>query len=625
MRIGLNVGPERPPDRLRDFIGCAAAQTLWGLFCERVRRTPEDIAYREYDSVAGSWRDHEWQAIAKRTDRFRSALAHEGLNPGDRVAVLLPNCTDWVCFDMAAHSLGLVVVATYPHDSAVNNAFIVGHSDARVVIVDSLARWETLHPYRSEFPLLKSVWVRSEDPITTSGTGYPSLKCLSDLLSGKFPIPADYAAAPAALATLIYTSGTTGQPKGVMLSHRALLWNAEAAAAFVPPRTDDVFLSILPLAHAFERTVGYYLAMAGGAAVAYARSAQQIREDLLTVRPSVLVGVPRLYERMYAAILAQVEGSALRSALLHRAKALGCRQFEATQHRGPTLDLAARVAWFVLKRLIADRVMASFGGRLRVAVSGGAPLDQSVAEFLVGLGLPVIEGYGLTEAAPVVSGNAFEDNMPGSVGRPLNGVEVKLSDQGELLVRSPAVMMGYWKNQSQTERVLDAAGWLATGDIGEIRDGRIFIRGRLKEIIVLSIGEKVNPNLVEAEIARDTLFDQVAVIGDGRPFVSALVVLSIAGWQRLAKDNDLDPEQPNAEPVKARILARMESLLTALPAYAKVRAVHLCLEPWTIDTGLLTPTLKVKREVLQQRFAREIEALYAGHWMPGNRGQPPSL
>jgi long-chain acyl-CoA synthetase len=407
-----------------------------------------------------------------------------------------------------------------------------------------------------------------------------------------------------------------------MLSHHALLWNAEAAAAIVPPRADDVFLSILPLAHAFERTVGYYLPMAGGAAVAYARSVQQVREDLITVRPTVLLGVPRLYERMYAAILAQVEGSALRSALLHRAKALGWRQFEAVQHRAAKPDLAARFAWFLLRPLVADRIMAAFGGRLRVAVSGGAPLDRSVAEFLVGLGLPVLEGYGLTEAAPVVSGNAFEDNLPGSVGRPLNGVEAKLSDQGQLLVRSPAVMMGYWKDQSQTERVLDAAGWLATGDIGEIQDGRLFIRGRLKEMIVLSIGEKVNPNLVEAEIARDTLFDQVAVIGDGRPFVAALAVLNTAAWKRLAKNSDFDSEQPNSEPVKAEILARMESLLTALPAHAKVRAVHLSLEPWTIDTGLLTPTLKVKREVLQQRFAREIEALYAGHWMPRPTGRP---
>ncbi len=616
MKGCLNAGSEQPSGQLDDFIGCDEARTLWGLFCERVRCTPEGIAYREYDGVAGSWRDYEWQAIAKRTDRFRSALAHEGLTPGDRVAVLLPNSTDWVCFDMAAHSLGLVVVAIYPHDSAASSAFILGHSDARVLIVDTLARWEALHAYRSEFPLLKSVRVRSGGPITTAANARPNLRRLDDILHEEFPLPAAYPTAPTSLATLIYTSGTTGQPKGVMLSHHALLWNAEAAAAIIPPRTDDVFLSILPLAHAFERTAGYYLAMAGGAAVAYARSAQQLREDLVVVRPTVLLGVPRLYERMYAAILAQVEGSTLRNALLQRAKALGWRQFEATQHRGPRLELAAGLAWFALKRLVADRVTASFGGRLRVAVSGGAPLDRSVAEFLVGLGLPVVEGYGLTEAAPVVSANAVEDNLPGSVGRPLKGLEVKLSDQGELMVRSPAVMMGYWKDQTQTERALDAAGWLSTGDMGEIRDGRIFIPGRLKEIIVLSTGEKVNPNLVEAEIARDTLFDQVAVVGDGRPFVAALAVLNIAAWKRLAGDDDVDPEQPNAEPVKTKILARIEPLLTTLPAYARIRAVHLCLEPWTIDAGLLTPTLKIKRDVVQRRFAKEIDALYTGHWIP---------
>ena len=616
MKGRLNVGSEQPFRRLHDFIRYDKAQTLWGLFCERVRRTPAGIAYQEYDGVAGNWRDYEWQAIANRTDRFRSALAHEGLTPGDRVAVLLPNSTDWVCFDMAAHSLGLVVAAIYPHDSAANSAFILGHSDARVLIADTLVRWEALHAYRSEFPFLKSVWLRSGDPVATTAKAHPNLRRLDDILNEESPLPAAYPTAPTSLATLIYTSGTTGRPKGVMLSHHALLWNAEATAAIIPPRTDDVFLSILPLAHAFERTVGYYLAMAGGAAVAYARSAQQFREDLVAIRPTVLLGVPRLYERMHAAILGQVGGSALRSALLQRAKALGWRQFETAQHRGPKLDLAARLAWIVLKSLVADRVMSSFGGRLRAAVSGGAPLDRSVAEFLIGLGLPVVEGYGLTEAAPVVSANATEDNLPGSVGRPLKGLEVRLSDQGELMVRSPAVMMGYWKDQTQTERVLDAAGWLSTGDLGEIRDGRIFIPGRLKEIIVLSTGEKVNPNLVEAEITRDTLFDQVAVIGDSRPFVAAVAVLNRAAWNRLAKDFGADPERPNAEPVKTRILARIKSLLMALPAYAHVGAVHLTLEPWTIDAGLLTPTLKVKREDVQRRFAKEIEALYAGHWIP---------
>ncbi len=616
MKVGLNAGSEQPSGRLHDFIGCDEARTLWGLFRERVRRTPEGIAYQEHDGVAGSWRDYRWQAIADRIDCFRSALAREGLAAGDRVAVLLPNGIDWVCFDMAAHSLGLVVVAIYPHDSAASSAFILGHSDARVVIVDTPARWEALQAYRSEFPLLKSIWVRSGGPIATAANAHLVLRRLGDILNGEFQLPAVHPTAPTSLATLIYTSGTTGQPKGVMLSHHALLWNVEAAAAIIPPRTDDVFLSILPLAHAFERTVGYYLAMAGGAAIAYARSAQQFREDLVAIRPTVLLGVPRLYERMHAAIHAQVGDSALRSALLRNAKALGWRQFEAAQHRGPKLDLAARLAWFVLKRLVADRVTASFGGRLRVAVSGGAPLVQSVAEFLVGLGLPVVEGYGLTEAAPVVSANSIADNLPGSVGRSLKGIRIKLTDQGELMVRSPAVMTGYWKDQTQTERVLDAAGWLSTGDIGEIQDGRIFIRGRLKEIIVLSTGEKVNPNLAEAEITRDALFDQVAVIGDGRPFVTAIAVLNIAAWQRLASDYNVDPERPNVEPVKRKVFARIESLLAALPAYARVRAVHLCLEPWTIDAGLLTPTLKIKRDVVQRRFAKEIDALYAGHWIP---------
>jgi long-chain acyl-CoA synthetase len=409
---------------------------------------------------------------------------------------------------------------------------------------------------------------------------------------------------------LIYTSGTTGRPKGVMLSHRALLWNAQGSAAIVPPLRSDVFLSVLPLAHAFERTVGYYLPMVGGCAVAYSRSPQDLPEDLVAIRPTAMLGVPLLYQRMAIAVRAKTANNLIKQMLLRVAASIGWRRFEAGQHRGKP-GLAVRMVGPILDILVAKPVRAAFGGSLRVAISGGAPLDGEVARLLMGLGVPLVEGYGLTEAAPVVAANALDDNLPGSVGRLLKGVAAKLTGEGELLVRSPSTMMGYWKNDVETARVLDAEGWLSTGDAAEIIDGRIFIRGRLREMIVLSIGEKVNPSIVEAELTRDPLFSQALVAGDRQPFLVAVIVLNAGSWKRFAAENGLDPEQPNHPLSKIELLARVTALLSGLARYAQVRALHLTLQPWTIEAGQLTPTLKIKRDVVLRLFSREIDELYA--------------
>ena len=594
-----------------DTIAARQAATLWGLFCERVRRSPDAIAYRDYDHSKAGWRDHTWRMIAERVDRFRAAMARENITAGDRVAILLPNGIDWVCLDLAAHGSGLVVVGLYPHDTAVSNAYILGHSDARLVLLDSEARWKSLWSFRSEFPSLKRVWIRNAGGRAAAPTTEPIVRKLADVLANAPEPPVQHPAAPSDLATLIYTSGTTGRPKGVMLSHVAILRNAQATAAVIPPRQDDVFLSILPMAHVFERTVGYYLPVMGGCTVAFARSVQDLPEDLVAIRPTVMLNVPLLYERMSAAIWAEAAASAVKRNLLRLTAYVGWRRFVAEQSSASP-GLAVRLLWPIFKLYVATRVLAAFGGRVRVAISGGAPLDQDVARLLIGLGLPLVEGYGLTETGPVVAANGLADNLPGSVGRPLEGIEVKLSSTGELLVCSPSMMMGYWKDDAETARTLDPSGWLSTGDVGEINeDGRVFIRGRLREIIVLSIGEKVNPSIVEAELTHDPLFEQAVVVGNRRPFLAAVIALNADAWRLFAADKGLDPEQPNHAASKIEVLARLTSLLVALPRYAQVRAVHLTLEPWTIESGLLTPTLKVKRDVVVPLFAKEIDALYA--------------
>lgn len=591
-----------------DILSMPAAGTLWQFFRERVRRSPDAIAYRHYDKTEARWRDETWQAVAARVDRLRAALAHAGLKPGDRIAILLPNGIDWVGLDLAAHGSGLVVVGLYPHDTAAGNAYILGHADARLVLLDNEPRWQSLAPFRSEFPLLDHVWIR--DGTGSGSFADPAVRRLAEALADAGEPPSPHSAAPHDLATLVYTSGTTGRPKGVMLSHFALLWNAAGAAAVVPPRTSDVFLSLLPVAHAFERTVGYYLPMLGGSTIAFARSVQELPEDFLAVRPTAMLGVPLLFERMAGAIRDKAGASAIARGLLQLAVALGWRHFGADREPARA-GLIARALWPILDRLVAQRVRAGFGGRLRVAISGGAPLEQSVAHTLIALGVPVVEGYGLTEAAPVVAANGLEDNRPGSVGRPLRGIEVKLSEAGELLVRTPAMMKGYWKDELRTRQALDPQGWLSTGDIAEIEDGRIFIRGRLTDLIILSIGEKINPNVVEAELTRDPLFKQALVVGDRRPFLAAVIVLNGEAWQIFAASRGLDPQGPNHPASKSELLSHVTAALAALPRYAQVRAVHLTLEPWTIEAGQLTPTLKIKRNIIAPLFGKEIDALYA--------------
>jgi len=601
--------PIEPPAPDNDVISDRQAVTLWGLFRERVRRSPDAVAYRHFDHKTGNWHDYSWTMIAARVDRMRAALAGDGLSAGDRIAILLPNGIDWVCLDLAAQGSGLIVVGLYPHDTAAGNAAILGHADARLILLDNETRWKSLWPFRAQFPSLERVWVRDGRCAEASTT--PLVRALPDVLANPGEPAPPHPASPHDVATLIYTSGTTGQPKGVMLSHFALLWNAMAAAAVIPPRRSDVFLSILPVAHAFERTAGYYLPMIGGSTIAFARSVKDLPQDLLAIRPTAMLGVPLLFEQVAAGIRAKTGGNPIMRGLLQLTVSVGWRRFVAAQ-RGTKTSLAVGMLWSILDRLIARRVRVALGGRLRVAISGGAPLDQSVAHMLIGLGLPLVEGYGLTEAAPVVATNAIDDNLPGSVGRPLQGVEVKLSEKGELLVRTPARMRGYWKDDARTRQAVDPDGWLATGDIAEIVDGRIFIRGRLTELIVLSIGEKVSPSAIEAEITRDPLFKQALVVGNHRPFLVAVIVLNAEAWQLFAASQGLDPQQPNHAASKIELLARITTLLAALPRYAQVRAVHLTLEPWTIEAGLLTPTLKIKRKVLTPLFAKQLDELYAG-------------
>ena len=529
-----------------DLIPLEGARTLDGLFVQRVRRSPDRPAYRSFDRAAGEWRELIWGDMAREVARWRQALSNERLRTGDRVAVLLRNCPEWVMFDIAALSLGLVTVPLYTDDRADNAAYILQDAAAKVLLVQDAGRWKRLAEAvgQSPFPHRVVILEAGGDAVRLAGKDERVIAA-EDWLPAVGPALTPRTAEPNGLATIVYTSGTTGRPKGVMLSHRNILADAHASLTIIDCYQEDVFLSFLPLSHTLERTASYYLPMMAGATVAYARSVAQLAEDLQTVRPTVMIAVPRVFERVYQRLHDQIKARPAPVRVLFRlAVKAGWRRFEHDQGRSGWHPLL--LLWPMLRRKVADQVLAKLGGRLRATISGGAPLPKEVARLFIGLGLPLLQGYGLTETSPVVSVNPLRDNDPESVGVPLRGVEVRIGKDDELLVKGPNTMLGYWNNHAATSQVIDPDGWLHTGDQARISNGHVYITGRIKDILVLSNGEKVPPADMEMAISLDPLFEQVMVVGEGRSFLSALVVLSADLWTGLAREYGLDPENPGS-------------------------------------------------------------------------------
>ncbi|SFH39545.1 long-chain acyl-CoA synthetase [Nitrosospira sp. Nsp14] len=604
-----------------DIIRVETAVTLDGLFRERVRRSPQKVAYRDYDRSTGKWRDLTWSQMDERIAHWQQALARENLSPGDRVAIMLRNCPEWVTFEHAALRLGLVVVPLYTADRPENAAHILCDAGVKVLLLEEPAQWDAFSEVRRQITgLVRVITIQGSERKAEDGF----VLALHDWLPGELVERAPDEAGqrgvaqldPHQLATIIYTSGTSGRPKGVMLSHHNILTNAHSCLQVVHIRPDDLLLSFLPLSHTFERTGGYYAPMMGGATVAHARSVHQLQEDLLTIRPTILVSVPRIYERIYAGIRVKLaESSVLSVKLFELAVAIGYSRFECRQGRGPRR--MSHLLWPVLKLLVAKKVMDKLGGRLRGAMSGGAALSSEVARIFIGLGLPVLQGYGMTETSPVVCANTVEDNVPTSVGRPIPGVEVKLGEQNALLIHGPNVMLGYWNNPEATRAILSPDGWLNSGDIARIdQHGRVTITGRLKEIIVMSTGEKVPPADMEAAILRDPLFEQVMLIGEGRSYLAALVVLNSRNWESVAGQYGLHPDwhhllrNPKLEEI---LLERISRQIKEFPGYARLYRVALAQEPWTVENGMLTPTLKLRRGHVMEHYKAEVVRLYEGH------------
>jgi len=591
-----------------------ALGTLCGLFRARVAATPEQTAYRQFDEARDTWVSFTWAQVAAEVARWQAALAKENLVAGDRVAVMLKNSVEWVIFDQAALALGLVTVPLYLEDRPDSAAYILDHADAKLLLVEGKFQSGKLAE------------------IASLAQGLQRIVCLTDAANGfaeadrRFVVAADWLAAAAGtpapehavsadqLASIVYTSGTTGRPKGVMLTPENLLWNAFYASQCADFGPHEVFLSFLPLSHTLERTGGYYLPMLLGAEVVYARSITHLAQDLQTIQPTVLISVPRIYERVYGRIQDTLaKKSVLARGLFSLAVRVGWRRFERQQKRAawhPELLL-----WPLLDRLVARSVAEKLGGRLTLAISGGAALTPDISHVFIGLGVPIIQGYGLTEASPVVCVNRPDSNVPAGIGQALPGIEVRIGDDDELLTRSRCVMRGYWKNEDATRAMIDSEGWLHTGDKARVdASGHYTIIGRIKDIIVLNTGEKLPPADMESAILLDPLFEQAMIVGEGKPYLAALIVLNKEHWLAFAVKHGVDPQRAETlrDPVVVKALTRrVAHQLKSFPRHAQVRRMHLEFEPWTVDDGLLTPTLKLKRSQVFERYRTEIDALYA--------------
>ncbi len=535
--------------------------------------TPERILYRQF--AEGGWRDISAREITAYAARWQAFLRAAGLAPGDRVALCLKNGIHWVAADQGALGLGLVVVPLYADDNPENVAWCLENSGARLLVAESSRMAYALQNVATPLP---RVLCLAADP----GSGHDAVEAVLPRQAPAFEVAR---LEDGALATICYTSGTAGRPKGVMLTHGNILANVSACERLRLVRSEDVFLSLLPLSHMFERTGGYYLPLAIGAKVTYARSVSQLAEDLASERPTVMFAVPRVFEKFAARLNEALAKSPAKKRFFDLVVAAGGRALRREA------GLADRIVLALLRDRVAGPVLARLGGRMRFAVLGGAPLDPAIAWLFLGLGLPVLQGYGMTEASPVISVNRPQGNVPESVGMPLDNVEVRIAADGELLARGPSIMKGYWNNPEASAKSLDREGWLHTGDLAEIRDGRIFIRGRLKDVLVLSNGEKLPPQDVELAILGDGVFEQGILIGEGRPFLTLVAV---------TRETD-----------EKSLIRRANDRLKEFPGYIRVRRVVATREPWTVENGLLTPTLKVKRDRVQGKFSAEIERAYA--------------
>ncbi|HUL70385.1 MAG TPA: long-chain fatty acid--CoA ligase [Gemmatimonadales bacterium] len=573
---------------------------------------------------AGAWHSLSYREVEQQVARIAAALRVWGLRPGDRVAILSENRPEWAVADYATLAVGGVVVPIYPTLPPDQVAFILRDSGARIVFLSTAAQVDKIRQIRDQVPSLERVITfdpaapefPAESMARVLETTEADLPWLHELRKRSLGVPPD------TLATIIYTSGTTGVPKGVMLTHGNIAATIAASKQHgaLPVEPGQVALSLLPLSHIFERACDYFL-WDNGVTIAYAESIQAVPANLLEVRPQVMISVPRLFDKVYTKVM---NTPGLKGRLLHWAGQVGGTVVDA-RLSGGRASLWVRVQYWLADLLVFRKIRHLMGGRLTTMISGGAPLSPAVARFFHAAGLPIHEGYGLTETSPVLAANRAGAIRLGTVGPIYPGVEIRIDDTGEILARGPNVMLGYWNNPEATAQALDSERWFHTGDVGEIdREGFLRITDRIKDLIVTAGGKKVAPQPIEGRTTLSPFVAQAIMVGDRRPFPAMLVVPDfdrLIPWAAEHGITDTTRVGLSREP-SVRELLEQETLgrLQDLAQFERPKRIAILTEDLTIDSGLLTPTLKVRRRIAEHRFREVIEALYAGEDASGSHG-----
>jgi long-chain acyl-CoA synthetase len=573
----------------------------------------------------------DWALIPAREFREEVELAAHGLialgvRPGDRVALLSENRPGWALADLAALSAGAWSVPIYTSLTSDEVQYILEDSGARACVVSTEHQLAKVEEVRDRCPELACVIVL--DPVERDEPWLHTARQLVERgreARSTHPGAVDerrMAIDPESTATILYTSGTTGRPKGVMLSHRNLVSNAIDALESLAITSSDLHLSWLPLSHSFERLAGYYIMIHAGVSIAYAESIEKVVDNMREVRPTLTTGAPRLYEKMYAAVLQSAsDAGGLKKAIAFWARRIGIEYAEAEVGGG------GASGWLKFQRGIADRLVfskirARVGGNIHFFVSGSAPLAPVIMKFFYAAGMPIMEGYGLTETSPVVSVNTFEHMRFGTVGRPIRNVEVRIDPDpdrpegdGEVLVRGPNVMQGYYHLPGKTAEVLGPDGWFRTGDIGMLdADGFLAITDRKKDLIKTSGGKYIAPQPIENEIKTSRYVSQAVVVGNKRKYASVLIVPNFENLIAWARAQGIPTEDRETLVADDRVTRLYEEVLEKVnanrPSYETIKKVGLLPHDFTIDAGELTPTLKVKRGKIEEKYSALIDTLY---------------
>jgi long-chain acyl-CoA synthetase len=592
--------------------------TLSRLFFDAIARhdKPNALQYK----VEGSYRPIASRELADRVRHVALALADLGVQPGDRVALFSENRPEWAIADYACVTSCLPDVPLYPNLPPEQAAYILKDAGCVLIFVSDAAQAEKIAQVREKCPTLRYVVTFAAERHAGADMTMAELEAKGKAVDGAERRAAYEARAnatkPDDLATLIYTSGTTGEPKGVMLSHDNLVSNVLASAAQIPFETgDDTCLSFLPLSHIFERMSGHYLMLHVGASIAYAESIDTVPVDMQTVRPTLVLSVPRLYEKMYARVLENaLAGGAVKKRIFFWARGVAERWADVRLAGGEPKGLLA-LQYRIAQKLVFSKLKTRTGERLRYFVSGGAPLSPEINKFFYAAGLVILEGYGLTETSPVIAVNTPSAFRIGTVGKALPGVEITTAADGEILTRGPHVMKGYYNKPDATRDAIDADGWFHTGDIGELRDDFLAITDRKKDIIVTAGGKNIAPQPIEGLIKTNKYVSQAVVIGDKRKFP---VVLVVPNWEQLEKYAKIKQLMwtERAQLLEMPLIhAKMEKevlgQLHDLAKFETPKKVALLEHDFTVERGELTPTLKVKRRVIDKSYKSVIDGLYA--------------